>query len=372
MALPRHQYESDQPALLAEFLDNSTQPFCLIEGNAEEALRWFPAESIDMCLTSPPYWAQRRYDGASALGNEASWQDYVAHLAHIFREVRRVLRPDGSLWLNLGDTYLNKNLCGIPWRTAFALQEDGWILRNAIVWDKVKGNPCNAKDKLRNIHEFVFHFVQQNQYFYDVDAIRNPPQKPTYRDGKLVSPTGVSGAKYEQQIRESQHLTVYEKQAALAALAETLRKLEQGEIADFRMIIRGRQRSTHSDSLEFSGRAHEIQARGFCILPYHKNGTKPGDVWHIIPEDQWRKDGHYAVFPTELGELPIKATCPPGGILLDPFVGSGSAIIEALRLGRRGIGIDTSASYLNDARKRLEQAAAELLPNAVQGVLFDA
>jgi hypothetical protein len=105
-------------------------------------------------------------------------------------------------------------------------------------------------------------------------------------------------------------LTNQEKLAALQALQQTLAKVASGDLPDFRMIIRGTQRSTHSDSPEYSGRAAEIEAKGFCILPYHKNGTKPGDVWHIIPEDQWRKDQHYAVFPLELCELLLLATCP--------------------------------------------------------------
>jgi DNA modification methylase len=357
MVLARQQREIQGDPVI-DFISNPDQAFHLIHGDAEDVLREFPTHVIDTCLTSPPYWAKREYDGHRGLGTERSWQDYIDHLVRILREVRRVLKPEGSLWLNLGDTYQNKNLCGIPWRVAFALQEEGWILRNAIIWDKVKGNPCNAKDKLRNVHEYVFHFVQESKYFYDVDAIRNPPKKSSYLDGRIISPTGVSGIKYEKQIRSSVALSEEEKRNALAALKETLQMLERGEISDFRMIIRGYQRSTHSDSLEFSGRASEIKARGFCILPYHKNGTKPGDVWHIIPEDEWRKDSHYAVFPVELCEMPIKATCPQGGLLLDPFVGTGTSILSALQLGRRAIGIDTSANYLNEAERRVRSIAS--------------
>ncbi len=371
MVLSAQQDTSNQELAITQFLNASDDRYCLVQGDAEAVLALFPSHAVGMCLSSPPYWAQRAYDGGSELGTEAKWEDYVARLVRIFRAVRRVLKPEGSLWLNIGDTYLNKNLCGIPWRVAFALQEDGWILRNSIVWDKVKGNPCNAKDKLRNMYEYVFHFVQQEKYFYDVDAIRNPPGKPFYRDGKIVTPTGVSGAKYEQQIRQSKDLTSMEKEAALAALAETLRKVEQGELSDFRMVIRGTQRSTHSDSPMFSGRASEIQSRGFCILPYHKNGSKPGDVWHIIPEDEWRKDTHYAVFPLELCELPIKATCPHDGILLDPFAGTGTALVAALMLGRRGIGIDTSPRYLSEAERRLQQVSLTAQQTAIQRSLFD-
>lgn len=336
---------------------SSASEYCLLQGLSEDILRLVPENSVDCCITSPPYWSKRRYEGDSSLGNEKNWRDFVRDLAGIFEEVKRVLKPTGSLWLNIGDTYVSKALPGIPWRVAFSLQENGWILRNSVVWDKVKGNPCNSKDKLRNVHEYVFHFVLQNQYYYDVDAIRNAPKKPYYREGRIVTPTGVSGTKYEKQIKDSKELSINEKQVALATLEATLRRVERGEIQDFRMIVRGAQRATHSDSLEYSGRANELKTKGFCILPYHKNGTKPADVWRIIPEDSWRKDPHFAVFPIELCETPVKATCSPKGVVLDPFVGTGTSVVAANALDRRGIGIDASEGYLREAKKRVEEAS---------------
>jgi len=333
-------------------------------------LEEFPAQSVNCCITSPPYWNQRKYVGASTLGQEQLVDEYVQHLREVSRQLKRVLRKDGSLWLNIGDTYKNKNLMGVPWRVAFAFQKDGWILRNAIVWDKVKGNPCNARDKLRNVYEYVFHLVIQERYYYNLDTVRTPPRKPTYKNGHIVTPTGVSGTKYRQQILQSSQLDEQEKQNALAALDEALRKVERGELPDFRMIIRGTQRSTHSDSPEYSGRAEELQKRGFCILPYHKNGAKPGDIWRIIPESKWRKDTHFAVFPKELCEIPIETTCPPGGIVIDPFVGTGTAIVAALELNRRGVGIDTSQEYLAIAHKRIEAFIQERERSAAQLSLF--
>lgn len=333
--------------------------YLLLHGDAAQVLRQFPSGCIHTCMTSPPYWEQREYDGHSTLGNETTVDDYVTHLVSILREIGRVLHDDGSLWLNIGDTYRNKNLCGVPWRVALALQAQRWILRNAIVWDKVKGNPCNARDKLRNVYEFVFHFVKQERCYYDLDAIRNAPKQPHYKDGQIVTPTGVSGVKYRRQIEHSTDLTEAEKQSALATLDEALRKVESGEMPDFRMIIRGAQRATHSDSPRYSGRADELRRRGFYILPYHKRGTKPGDVWRVIPEDRWRTGRHFAVYPVELCERPIKATCPPGGIVLDPFAGTGTTIVAALQLQRRGIGIDVSELYLQEARERVEEVAHE-------------
>jgi DNA modification methylase len=356
---------------IASFFSKASQcNYLLCCGDAAEVLEEFPTGSVNCCITSPPYWNQRKYAGGSILGREQHIGEYVEHLCEILRQLKRVLKDDGSLWLNVGDSYKNKNLLGVPWRVAFTLQEHGWILRNSVVWDKVKGNPCNARDKLRNVYEYVFHFVKQKRYYYELDPIRNPPQKPYYKDGRIVTPTGVSGTKYRRQISSSRELSERERQNALAALDEVLRKVESGEIPDFRMIIRGVQRSTHSDSPEYSGRADELKKRGFCVLPYHKRGSKPSDIWHIIPEDEWRKDTHFAVFPKELCEIPIKATCPPGGVVIDPFAGTGTTIVAAMELDRRGIGIDTSMEYLEVAQKRIEAFAKEYGHNADQLPLF--
>jgi site-specific DNA-methyltransferase (adenine-specific) len=225
-----------------------------------------------------------------------------------------------------------------------------------VVWDKVKGNPDNAKDKLRDLYEFVFHFVRAKSYYYDVDAIRTPPRAPVVKNGRVTTPTGVSGIKYRRQIERSTHLTSAEKAKALQALQDALAKVATGELPDFRMIIRGQQRTTHSDAEAVSGRATEIAKRGYCILAYHPKGSKPGDVWQVIPEDEWRIDSHAAVFPEELCRIPVLATCPPDGVFLDPFAGTGTALKVAADYGRRAIGIDTSAEYLAVAEQRLRAA----------------
>ena len=321
-----------------------------------------PDNFVDAAMTSPPYWAVRRYNGGSSLGEERTPEEFVEHLVGELAELPRVLKPTGSFWLNIGDTYRDKNLVGIPWRVAFRLQEEGWLLRNAVVWDKVKGNPDNAKDKLRTLYEFVFHFVLEKSYFYDADAIRSPAAPPKIVNGHVVTPTGVSGINYRRQIERNRALSLEEKAAALKALEGALDKVRCGELSDFRMIIRGQQRTTHSDSEEVSGRAAEINQRGFCILPYHPKGSKPGDVWHIIPEDAWRVDSHTAVFPQDLCRIPILATCPESGVFLDPFAGTGTALTVAVSYGRRAVGIDMSSDYLDVAEKRLASApeAAQL------------
>ena len=239
------------------------QPLFLC-GDAAASLAILPAAAVDCVLTSPPYYGHRRYANGG-IGAEETWPDYVAALAEVTGELRRVLKPGGSLWLNLGDTYRGKRLLGIPWRVAFHLvDEQGWILRNSVVWHKVKGGPDTSRDKLRNVHELLFHFVRQpTDYYYDADAVRNAPRAARVENGAVVSATGVSGVRYRRQIELSTALTADEKEAATAALDDALAAVAAGTLNDFRMVIRGRQRATHSDSTAVSGRARELQERGF-------------------------------------------------------------------------------------------------------------
>lgn len=343
----------------AEFLTGSA-PALLVAGEALACLRVLPEASVDMVITSPPYWRQRRYADPTALGGEATVGEYVAAMLAICAEIGRVLKPTGSFWLNLGDVYERKGLCGIPWRVALALQDEGgWITRNEVIWHKLKGGPDNAHDKLRNVHEHIFHFVRSARPYYDADAIRNAPRATTTGAVGVVTATGVSGVRYRRQIQRSTALNATERAAALAALDATLARVAAGDLFDFRMVIRGEQRVTHSDSTAVSGRAIELARDGFYILPYHSGGSKPGDVWEIVPEDSWRRDAHNAPFPEALCAIPILATCPPGGLVLDPFAGTGTAIVAAVRRGRRGLGIDLSAEYLLTAQKRLATLGVE-------------
>jgi len=211
-------------------------------------------------MTSPPYWGKREYEGGG-IGLEADYRDFIVNVCSVFGEVRRVLKPTGSFWLNIGDSYRNKNLLGIPWRVAFVLTDvQGWILRNSVVWNKIKGGPDNTGDRLRTVHEMVFHFVKMSSgYYYDADAVRSTPGSAKVVNGAIVSATGVSGVRYRRQIELSSDLSPSEKAGAFAALEEMLRNVSAGRLADFRMIIRGQQRTTHSDSGVVSGRARELK-----------------------------------------------------------------------------------------------------------------
>lgn len=344
---------------------NSSSQNALIQGDSREVLSHLPDESINCVVTSPPYWGVRDYDGNSSLGQEDSVQDFVDNLLDIFSEVKRVLRDDGSFWLNIGDTYEDKDQVGVPWRVALALKDkQDWELRNDVIWNKVKGNPSSANDRLRVMHEYVFHFVKNSSdYYYDMDAIREDEDfELTFKEnGDVVSPTGVSGTRYKRQIKNNDNLTEDEKQEALNSLEEHLEMLKNREIKDFRMVIRDEQRSTHGNSEELSGRARELAKTGFYFLRYNADGPVPGNIWDIVPEDEHRDDNHSAVYPKDLCEKPIKATCPEDGIVLDPFVGTGTTVVAANKFGRRGIGIDTSKEYLKTAQDRLDSGVQKTL-----------
>jgi hypothetical protein len=230
--------------------------------------------------------------------------------------------------------------------------KQGWILRNSVIWNKVKGAPDNAKDKLRNVYEPFFHFVKTNRYFYDVDAIRSKPRQAKVVNGSVVSATGVCGIRYRRQIELSTALSDAERANALKALNEVLEEVRVGKLSDFRMIIRGQQRTTHSDSAKVSGRARELAERGFYFLRYHPNGSKPTDVWDILPEDTQKRKLHFAPYPEDLCKIPILATCPQSGVVLDPFMGTGTTSLVAFQLQRKSIGIDISSEYVTIARER--------------------
>jgi site-specific DNA-methyltransferase (adenine-specific) len=331
---------------------NSVSPllFC---GDALGVLEDIPADSIDCVMTSPPYWGKREYENGG-IGLEPDYRDYVRKLAAIFAEVKRTLKPEGSFWLNIGDTYENKGLVGIPWRIAFELTDrQGWVLRNSVIWNKVKSGMDNTKDRLGNVHENVFHFVKQAKgYYYDADAIRSKPREAKIVNGSVISGTGVSGVRYKRQIELSTDLTAQQKIDALRELNAMLADMAAGKVSDFRMIIRSQQRATHSDSEKVSGRAKELRDKGFYFLRYHPNGSKPTDVWDIIPEDTQKRESHFAPYPVDLCRLPILATCPAGGIVLDPFCGTCTTLLAARNLGRKSVGIDISRQYLEFSGER--------------------
>ena len=349
----RHQTPARARSQVDRYLSSSSTRPLLLCGDSLELLRAFPDSICDVCITSPPYWGKRQY-AAGGLGLERTPGEYVDSLCSILAEVHRTLKPSGSLWLNIGDSYRAKGLTNLPWRVAIRLTDElGFTQRNTVIWHKVKGGLDNTRDKLRNAYEPLFHFVKNpKRCFYDADAIRNAPAKTTVRNGAIVSATGVTGVRYRRQIELSTALSAGEKRAAHTALEATLASVKAGKLNDFRFVIRGQQRVTHSDTQALSGRAKELNQRGYYILRYHPAGSKPSDVWEIMPEDTQGRASHFAPFPEDLCRIPVAATCPSGGLVLDPFCGTGTTNLVANRMGCQSIGIDRAAGYLKLARQR--------------------
>jgi site-specific DNA-methyltransferase (adenine-specific) len=239
----------------------------VFSGEAGQILRSIAPSSVDVCITSPPYWGHREYDNAG-IGQEQTPEGYVTHLCSTLEEVKRVLKPSGSLWLNIGDTYRAKNLTGIPWRVALRLTDQhNWILRNDVIWNKIKGAPDQSRDKLRNIHEHVFHFVKQKNYFYNADAIRSKPREASVKNGSVVSATGVTGVRYKRQIELSTTLTPLEKRNALVGLESILNDMREARVSDFRMIMVLRRLWRSSPTLLRELRGNSVASIQPTILP---------------------------------------------------------------------------------------------------------
>ncbi len=343
---------------VGEYISNPTlESPCFVRGDALVVLRSMPNDCIDCVVTSPPYYMKRQYLGGG-IGLEKTYQEYIDNLLSITKEVYRVLKPTGSFWLNIGDSYKDKQLLNIPHRVAIRMQdEQQWILRNTVVWDKMKGAMSKSKDSLGCEYEPLFHFVKRKSgYYYDSDSVRKKPRRAHVENGAVVSATGVSGVRYRRKIELSTELSEEQRASAYQALDSVLDRIKNGELSDFRMVIKGaNQRVTNGNTTNLSGRAKELQEKGFYFLFYNPNGSMISDVWQIIPEDTQGRKLHFAPFPEDLVKTPIVLTCPPDGIVLDPFVGTGTTSYVAAQLGRKSIGIDMAQEYLELAESRCEE-----------------
>ncbi len=340
--------------IIKEYIKNNSFDPLFINGDSLTILKEINDDSIDCIITSPPYYMKREYlkDG---IGLEKTYNEYIDNLLLIIKEIKRILKPTGSFWFNIGDSYKDKQLLNIPHRISIRMQdEQNWILRNTIIWDKVKGTMTSSKDNLGNQYEFIFHFVKdKTNYFYDSNQVRNTPRKVKIENGAVVSATGVTGIKYKRKIELSTELSEFEKQEAQKALKNVLSRMENGEISDFRMVIRGSsQRITNGDSIKLSGRAKELRDKGYYFLFYNSKGSMISDLWQIIPEDSRGRKLHYAPFPIDLVKNPILLTCPEKGIVLDPFSGTGTTSYVAKSLKRKSVGIDIKKEYIDYSTQR--------------------
>lgn len=300
----------------------------IITADALDGLRAMPAASVQTVVTSPPYWGLRDYGEAGQIGLEATPGEYVARLVAVFGELWRVLRDDGTLWLNLGDTYgtgagptspastlrgnghlgggpkakaitstrrpASKSLVGIPWRVAFALQEAGWILRAEVIWAKPAPMPESVTDRPTRSHESLFLLAKSEHYFYDLDAIREP-----FADAR----EGRDGSRLESE----------------------------------------RDRGGRTDGF--------TKPNG--IDPSANGGRNRRDVWTVAASPY--PAAHFAVMPPKLAEPCVLAGSRPGDLVADPFAGAGTTGLVAQRLGRRFVGVEISAEYAALARDRLER-----------------
>ena len=300
-------------------------------GDALEMLRTLPDNSVHCCVTSPPYYALRDYGVDGQIGREDTPAQYVARLTDVFSEVRRVLRPSGTLWLNIADTYAGKgnqgdsvdpkypngrtgqtvainrrvegckakDMIGIPWMLAFALRDSGWYLRSDIIWMKANPMPESCKDRPSRCYEHVFLLTKSRSYYYDAAAIAEPvaestPMRMRRKFGKNKYSAGIPGQAH-------QHLNDYRP----------------------------------------NGYAEED-------IPLLRNKR---DVWQInsVPY----KGAHFAAYPPKLVETCLLAGCPQDGIVLDPFLGSGTTAAVAKQMGRYYIGIELNPDYCELAKQRI-------------------
>jgi DNA modification methylase len=311
-------------------------------GDALDILKTMDSESVHCCVTSPPYYGLRDYGIDGQIGLEETPGMYVDRLTQVFAEVRRVLRNDGTLWLNLGDSYASstkgsggasgiqlsnagsrykmnrrlimdvkpKDLLGIPWRVAFALQADGWYLRSDIIWHKPNPMPESVTDRPTKSHEYVFLLSKSERYFYDAVSIKEfASQKSLNR-----------------------------------------RKNKAGQLNSLRMA--------HCDG--FIRPDFGRDADSHKIWPDKRNKHS---VWTITAKPY--AEAHFATFPPELPRLCILAGCPEGGTVLDPFSGAGTTGLVALRLGREYIGIELNPEYVEMSQRRIINDAP--LFNRIEG-----
>jgi DNA modification methylase len=381
--------------------------YALFLGDAAESLSTLPSNSINTCVTSPPYWSARDYGHLQQIGLETSVEEYVLKLVEVFSRVRRVLTDDGTLWLNIGDTYLNgcgtikgrppekgwkrnKQLSLVPYRVAMALQEDGWWLRNVVCWNKPNAMPSSVRDRLTNTWEPVFLFAKSEKYYFDLDAIRLPHQTDDATERRRAEKIESNGkAKGNKELRRwlnsPRHRVTIDglkevrvrpnapKATALAAyLREALfkKKKDIQWVADkigepfertrhyFRTDEIGSRLPPEDTWLKLKvlldlGTEFDETMRVVIkdnVFRNHPKGKNPGDVINIAASGNSRD--HYATMPLSLAEWALKSTLPPQGVCLDPFMGTGTSGLAALRLGGYFIGIDILEGYIENFVQR--------------------
>ncbi len=341
-------------------------------GDALEVLRTLPDECVQTCITSPPYWGLRDYGADGQIGLEQTPEEYVGRLVTVFREVRRVLRRNGTIWVNMGDSYAAhgsgadgkelawlgsgslerkarkppsglkpKDLIGIPWMVVFALRADGWYLRSDIVWAKSNPMPESVRDRPTRSHEYIFLLSKSRQYYYDADAIREYAVGQTKHD--LTGPGYVAPGQTTQRGNRIKAPSGW----------------DTGKGAHGRFH---RDSRSPSSKYSFARRVVESPPPGKCAQ--HRVDREPTeyrlsrnkrDVWTVATHSF--PGAHFATFPPALIEPCILAGAPEDGVVLDPFAGAGTTGLVALRHGRRFVGIELNPEYVEMSSHRIIEDA---------------
>lgn len=289
----------------------------IIVGDAWVTSKMLPSEAVKCVITSPPYFGHREYSKSSDLQqDELGLEDdpivYVQKLVSLFQELHRVLRPDGTLWLNLGDTYRNGQLLGIPWRVALALQDTGWTLRSEIIWNKTNAMPSPVSSRPTTSHEHIFLLTKSKDYFYNADAIREP------------------------------HVT-FSPESKMKGGRNHFGK-----------------RGGTPESGKNKGNPNLHKAR--WDQAFHPLGRNKRTIWNI-PLGKFR-DAHFAVFPEPLVETCLLGGTSKNDLVLDPFMGSGTTAVVSRKLERHFLGLELVPEYAEMAVKRLStiQICPSLFP----------
>lgn len=369
----------------------------ILIGDVREKLKELPDESVHCVVTSPPYFGLRDYGVDGQIGLEPTPAEFVAVMVEVFREVRRVLRKDGTLWLNLGDSYANDGKWGghtggkhvkalhcspigrnkrytglkpkdrvmIPARVAIALQDDGWWLRDEIVWQKPNPMPSSVKDRTTPAHEMVYLLTRSARYHYDAEAIMEPMSDVSI--ARLSQPSIVSqqggdkqdayeaaglnersGSRRPNEIVKSLAAKVGKNERIDGPSASTSPRAGFNARWDAQ---EAHQRLNNQDEKLVAGEKWGARHEGWKATAADRVGRNKRSVWTIATEPF--PEAHFATFPTALIEPCILAGCPKDGTVLDPFFGAGTTGLVADRLGRNCIGIELNEQYAEIARRRI-------------------
>ena len=296
-------------------MNQSIKTNYIINLDALSALKEFPENLFDSCITSPPYYGLRDYHHESQIGREDSPEAYLNNLVEVFRQVRRVLKEDGSLWLVIGDLYAStkskeerpaykpKDLMGLPWQLALKLREDGWYLRSDIIWHKENAMPESCRDRPTRSYEHIFLLTKSKSYYYNYDALAKP-------------------------------LAESSKRRYLSAVGKDNKYMNQKSGMKRQSLNEPRNRNDYTTD----------------TIPKKRNAR---DIWTINTSAFRGK--HYACFPPKLVKTCILAGCPEHGLILDPFMGSGTVGMVAKKMNRQYIGIEINRDYCQLAKKRIEE-----------------